>query len=655
MAMSATRPLGASGLAAPPQMLRLSARLGRRGQGARNVAHLLQLALAKGMSFVDVTDVLGIEGAAEVIRGWREDLVLALRFGTRNEDGHAVPDSNAASVRLACEAGLQRLGLEGGCIDLFYQEVPDPETPVEATAEALKALIDEGKVRAVGIAGVDADTIQRANSVQPISAVSLQWSAWNPKSSRNGILTVCRELGVGILATKAAGGGVRNAHLLEAAVISEKVKQILDDSHPKVLKRLQAIWDQSAAVLEKQVKRKASIQGDNMSKMVAAILDRQAQGLVVKFRLLLSDQDSHLTAQVQDLAAKQTQHASGRVSALLDRQLEVFGKRVESLSGLPDREFLDRVQKVQKHQQHVLVMRLTRIRRNQADRLLASLGEQLGQASLVAKKADKVLSNQSCRLIAKVLQKQDRQGQRMAVKVQKTQERRRAVAAVKIESILHRRSCQVGKKIGVLLARAPASVPLCVRKRLNQQSEALAVKLHALASKGVRTQRMKVVVHRIMQRQAVAVLAEVESVVERRNSRVGRVAKKALGLDGTPSSEDGTEAEAGMGQPDLLGGLHAATALAISGRIGEVAEARGVELVAACMAWLHHQGEDVFPVAVVGGRGSVLDALVQGAALELTPEEANRMGNPGADELDVDDWDDCDAGLQPIHGHPVHG
>ncbi|CAD7705146.1 unnamed protein product [Ostreobium quekettii] len=648
MAVCATRCLGASGVAVPPHMVRLSPRSGlrRRGKGAGGVTRVLRLALERGINFFDVTDILGVKDAVEVIRSRREELVLALRFGARREDGRLVPDSTAASVRQACEAGLEKLGMDGGHFDLVYQELPDPETPIEATAEALKALADSGKVRAVGLAAVDGDTLSKAHSIQPISAVSFHWSAWRPVDSKGSVVAVCRELGASLLACR-PGGRISAARLLNSAAAGEKAKKVLEASQSKVLKRLEAIRDRSAAVLAMRVKRIAGIQADKMQDLVNAILDRQAKGLVTKVKQLLPDQEGPAALQLASLAAKQKDLASKRINKLLDKQLEVFDKRVDNLSGLPGSEFLEKLAKIQSHQQHVFVTRVTPIRRNQADRMVSMLRGHLGKASPAVKKAGKVLGNQSCRFLARVIQKQDRQRQRMATCAQRTMEEQRIRVAVQVESFLQKQVRQVTKKIGAFIGKGAAPVAPCLRKKLSLQNEKLTVRVNALINKGAGAQRMKVVLTQMMKKQAAGFLAEVEMVVKRRNKQLEQAARSALGwgssLPGKDSALGACTAETLSEQPTCPGSDPTKTALTIAGRIRDVAKARGIDVPTACMAWVHFQGDDVIPVAIVGRKGKVLDALVKATSVELTPDEAACMCDPQASDAE---WDDCDEALR---------
>ncbi|KAJ8437099.1 hypothetical protein Cgig2_016453 [Carnegiea gigantea] len=109
-----------------------------------------------------------------------------------------------AYVRAACEASLKRLDID--CIDLFYQHRIDTKVPIEVTVGELKKLVEEGKIRYIGLSEACASTIRRAHAVHPITAVQLEWSLWT-RDVEEEIIPTCRELGIGIVAYSPLGAG----------------------------------------------------------------------------------------------------------------------------------------------------------------------------------------------------------------------------------------------------------------------------------------------------------------------------------------------------------------------------------------------------------------------------------------------------------------
>jgi len=111
-------------------------------------------------------------------------------------------------VRSACEASLKRLGVD--VIDLYYQHRVDPEVPIEETVGAMSRLVQEGKVRFLGLSEAGPDTIRRAAAVHPITALQSEYSLWT-RDHEGGALPVCRELGIGFVAYSPLGRGFLTA------------------------------------------------------------------------------------------------------------------------------------------------------------------------------------------------------------------------------------------------------------------------------------------------------------------------------------------------------------------------------------------------------------------------------------------------------------
>jgi aryl-alcohol dehydrogenase-like predicted oxidoreductase len=167
-------------------------------------------ALELGVTLLDTSDIYGpftnerLVGRAIADR--REQVVLATKFGVvRDEDGtRRGLDSSAAYVRKACEASLQRLGIDH--IDLYYQHRVDPDTPIEETVGALAELVQEGKVRFLGLSEAAPDTIRRAHAVHPITALQSEYSLWE-RSPESEVLPTVRELGIGFVPYSPLGRG----------------------------------------------------------------------------------------------------------------------------------------------------------------------------------------------------------------------------------------------------------------------------------------------------------------------------------------------------------------------------------------------------------------------------------------------------------------
>ena len=167
-------------------------------------------AIELGVTFLDTADMYGPftneKLVGKAISDRREQVVLATKFGNeRREDGSFLGvNGDPDYVRKSCDASLQRLGVDH--IDLYYQHRVDPETPVEETWGAMKELVDAGKVRYLGISEAAPETIRKANSVHPISALQTEYSLWS-RDVEDEILPTVRELGIGFVAYSPLGRG----------------------------------------------------------------------------------------------------------------------------------------------------------------------------------------------------------------------------------------------------------------------------------------------------------------------------------------------------------------------------------------------------------------------------------------------------------------
>jgi aryl-alcohol dehydrogenase-like predicted oxidoreductase len=166
-------------------------------------------ALELGISFLDTADIYGL-GANErlvgrAIAGRRDEIVLATKFGNAvGEDGSRRIDGSPEYVRRALEASLERLGVDH--VDLYYQHRVDADTPIEETVGAMAELVAAGKVRHLGLSEASAQTIRRAHTVHPITAVQSEYSLWT-RDPEDGVLATCRELGIGFVAYSPLGRG----------------------------------------------------------------------------------------------------------------------------------------------------------------------------------------------------------------------------------------------------------------------------------------------------------------------------------------------------------------------------------------------------------------------------------------------------------------
>jgi aryl-alcohol dehydrogenase-like predicted oxidoreductase len=172
----------------------------------------IERALDLGCNFLDTSDMYGphtnerLVGSA--ISARRDEVFLATKFGIkllRDDDLlRRVIDGRPAYVREACDASLQRLGVDH--IDLYYQHRVDPNTPIEDTVGAMAELVAAGKVRHIGLSEAGAQTIRRAHAVHPIAAVQSEYSLWT-RDVEPEILPTLSELGIALVAYSPLGRG----------------------------------------------------------------------------------------------------------------------------------------------------------------------------------------------------------------------------------------------------------------------------------------------------------------------------------------------------------------------------------------------------------------------------------------------------------------
>jgi aryl-alcohol dehydrogenase-like predicted oxidoreductase len=167
--------------------------------------------LELGGNFLDTAETYGPYTNEELLGRFlrevpRDSVLVATKFGFRfNADGTRGVDSSPANVRRACDASLQRLGID--TIDLFYQHRVDPNVPIEETVGAMAQLVSAGKVRTLGLSEAGPETLRRAAKVHPIAALQSEYSLWTRDVETNGVLATCRELGITFVPYSPLGRG----------------------------------------------------------------------------------------------------------------------------------------------------------------------------------------------------------------------------------------------------------------------------------------------------------------------------------------------------------------------------------------------------------------------------------------------------------------
>ncbi len=169
----------------------------------------LERALDLGVTFLDTADVYGLTEneklVGRTIAGRRDEVVLATKFGNVYRDGQRGVDGSPEYVHEACDASLDRLGVDH--IDLYYLHRPDLTVPIEDTVGAMAELVEAGKVGHLGLSEASADTVRRAAAVTTIAALQSEWSLFT-RALEDEIVPTCREHGIGLVPFSPLGRGI---------------------------------------------------------------------------------------------------------------------------------------------------------------------------------------------------------------------------------------------------------------------------------------------------------------------------------------------------------------------------------------------------------------------------------------------------------------
>ena len=246
------RQLGRSGLKASALGLGLMSMSGVYGNANDEESiRVIHYALDQGMNFLDSADMYGwghnetLLGRA--LKGKRDKALVATKFGqVKLADGKQAVDGRPEYVMQACEASLKRLGID--VIDLYYQHRVDTNVPIEDTVGAMKRLVEQGKVRALGLSEAAPATIRRAHKVHPIAAVQNEYSLLYRKDGEE-TLACCRELGITLVAYAPLGRSMLTGSVKGKADLPEGDRRLAHprfqaehlDANVKIVKRLEEI------------------------------------------------------------------------------------------------------------------------------------------------------------------------------------------------------------------------------------------------------------------------------------------------------------------------------------------------------------------------------------------------------------------------------
>jgi aryl-alcohol dehydrogenase-like predicted oxidoreductase len=236
-------------------------------------------ALDLGINFLDTADMYGPftneELVGRAIEGRRAQVVLATKFGVvRGQDPHyRALNGRPEYVRTACEGSLRRLGAE--VIDLYYLHRIDPQTPIEETVGAMAQLVQEGKVRHLGLCEVGPETLRRAQAIHPLAAVQSEYSLWT-RDPEGEVLPACRELGIGFVPYAPLGRGFLTGQI-------KRIEDLTGDDFRLTTPRFQGENFQRNLELVGRMKEMATEKGCSPAQLALAWVLAQGEDIVPIF------------------------------------------------------------------------------------------------------------------------------------------------------------------------------------------------------------------------------------------------------------------------------------------------------------------------------------------------------------------------------------
>lgn len=213
---------------------------------------VMHRALDLGISFFDTADMYGPykneELVGRAIKGIRHEITLATKFGIIRDVNDPTKrgfNGKPEYVKQSCDGSLKRLGVDE--IDLYYLHRKDPATPIEETVGAMADLVKEGKIKAIGLSEVSADTLRRAHAVHPVTAIQTEYSLWS-RDPEDELLSTCQELGIAFVAYSPLGRGFLTGQIkkfedLDPTDYRRYSPRFQGDNFAKNLKLVHAIED----------------------------------------------------------------------------------------------------------------------------------------------------------------------------------------------------------------------------------------------------------------------------------------------------------------------------------------------------------------------------------------------------------------------------
>ncbi|MDZ4338883.1 MAG: aldo/keto reductase [candidate division NC10 bacterium] len=247
-----------------------------RGDDRESIA-TIHRALDLGITFLDTADMYGPYANEELIgralRGRRDQVVIATKFGIVRDPTDPTKrgvNGRPEYVLSACDASLRRLGVD--TIDLYYQHRVDPNIPIEETVGAMAQLVQEGKVRYLGLSEAGPRTLRRAHRVHPIAALQSEYSLWT-RDPEDEMLATCRELGTGFVAYSPLGRGFLTGQI-------KRFEDLSKDDYRRQSPRFQGENFQANLALVRRIEEMAAEKGCRPAQLALAWVLAQGEDVV---------------------------------------------------------------------------------------------------------------------------------------------------------------------------------------------------------------------------------------------------------------------------------------------------------------------------------------------------------------------------------------
>jgi len=288
---------------------------------------VIHRAIELGVDFLDTADMYGPftneELVGRAIAGRRHEVLVATKFGiVRSSDPHARGVSGRPEyVRASCEGSLRRLGVE--TIDLYYQHRVDPETPIEETFGALARLVEEGKVRWLGLSEAGPQTIRRAHAIHPIAALQSEYSLWT-RDPEDEVLAVCRELGIGFVPYSPLGRGFLTGRI-------KGFQDLAEDDYRRHSPRFQGDNFRKNLDLVSRIEQMAGAKGCTPGQLALAWVMAQGEDIVPIFG---TRRRAHLEENLGALEIELTAEDLGQIEEVAPRGAASGQRYPEAMMGL---------------------------------------------------------------------------------------------------------------------------------------------------------------------------------------------------------------------------------------------------------------------------------------------------------------------------------